>query len=251
MKQGQGVIVTDCKGAAVVANKLQSGFRRPRGRHSRIEHRILASIGDIHVQWMPSDLTAQQAAEAAPPAAYVSGNAEADLLAGQAVQEVPGLLPLLHLFRKAEAAARTFWSLFPAACSPLHRVQEDLDPARRRPERGVAELFPSQAKGASPPARETFLHQHLGVVREQTEAQDLPSCLAPPMNLWSGSIELMIIWATVCPSTIMSSCQQGLYAVNKVFMIGTHPCIITEGGIRMACRNYKRYVSTYQWKWRN
>eukprot|EP00971_Amphidinium_carterae_P051225 1008678-Amphidinium_carterae.1 len=45
--QGQGVVVTDCKGAAVVANKLKLGTRRPRGRHSRIERRILAAIGDI------------------------------------------------------------------------------------------------------------------------------------------------------------------------------------------------------------
>eukprot|EP00971_Amphidinium_carterae_P063602 1258786-Amphidinium_carterae.1 len=84
MKQGQGVMVSDCKGAAVVANKLQAALRRPRGRHSRIEHRILASIGDIQVQWMPGHITAQQAAEADLPAAYVSRNAEADLLAVQA-----------------------------------------------------------------------------------------------------------------------------------------------------------------------
>eukprot|EP00971_Amphidinium_carterae_P156613 3104397-Amphidinium_carterae.1 len=31
--QGQGVVVTDCKGAAVIANKLKLGLRRPRGRH--------------------------------------------------------------------------------------------------------------------------------------------------------------------------------------------------------------------------
>eukprot|EP00971_Amphidinium_carterae_P221228 4392094-Amphidinium_carterae.1 len=59
--QGQGVIVTDCKGAAVVANKLKLGLRRPRGRHSRVEHRIQAAIGDIEVQWMRSHQTAQQA----------------------------------------------------------------------------------------------------------------------------------------------------------------------------------------------
>eukprot|EP00971_Amphidinium_carterae_P100535 1988565-Amphidinium_carterae.1 len=45
--QGHGVVVTDCKGAAVVANKLKLGTRRPRGRHSRVEHRIQAAIGDI------------------------------------------------------------------------------------------------------------------------------------------------------------------------------------------------------------
>eukprot|EP00971_Amphidinium_carterae_P333846 6468831-Amphidinium_carterae.1 len=40
-------------------------------------------------------------------------------------------------------------------------------------------------------------------------------------------------------------------AVNGVYMVGTHPCIITERGIHMACRNCKRYVTTYQGKWRN
>eukprot|EP00971_Amphidinium_carterae_P254185 5046124-Amphidinium_carterae.2 len=52
--QGQGTVVTDCKGSAVVANKLKLGVRRPRGRHARLEHRIQAAIGDIRVQWMPS-----------------------------------------------------------------------------------------------------------------------------------------------------------------------------------------------------
>eukprot|EP00971_Amphidinium_carterae_P129284 2560748-Amphidinium_carterae.1 len=82
--QGQGVIVTDCKGAAVEANKLKLGLRRPRGRHSRVEHRIQAAIGDIEVQWVRSHQTAQQAEAAGLPAAYLTGNAEADLLAGSA-----------------------------------------------------------------------------------------------------------------------------------------------------------------------
>eukprot|EP00971_Amphidinium_carterae_P329798 6462485-Amphidinium_carterae.1 len=70
--------------AAVVANKLKLGLRKPRGRHSRVEHRIQAAIGDIEVQWMRSHQTAQQAEAAGLPAAYLTGNAEADLLAGQA-----------------------------------------------------------------------------------------------------------------------------------------------------------------------
>eukprot|EP00971_Amphidinium_carterae_P174566 3460417-Amphidinium_carterae.1 len=53
-------VVTDCKGAAVVANKLKNGLRRPRGRHSRIEHRLQEASGDIRVQWMPSHQAAQQ-----------------------------------------------------------------------------------------------------------------------------------------------------------------------------------------------
>eukprot|EP00971_Amphidinium_carterae_P300796 5976466-Amphidinium_carterae.1 len=110
--QGQGVVVTDCKGAAVVANKLKLGLRRPRGRHSRIEHRIQAAIGDISIQWMRSHQTAQQAEAADVPAAYVAGNADADLLAGKAVQDVQPLPPELGLFRRAAAAARSFWSLF-------------------------------------------------------------------------------------------------------------------------------------------
>eukprot|EP00971_Amphidinium_carterae_P005995 118173-Amphidinium_carterae.2 len=36
MQSGNGVVVTDCKGAAIVANKLKAGLRKPRGRHSRI-----------------------------------------------------------------------------------------------------------------------------------------------------------------------------------------------------------------------
>eukprot|EP00971_Amphidinium_carterae_P039210 770721-Amphidinium_carterae.1 len=88
MMDGSGVIVADCKGAAVVANKLKAGLRKPHGRHSRIETRILSSIGDIEVLWMRSHLTPQQAA-----AADQIGNAEADLLAGQAVQETLGLPP--------------------------------------------------------------------------------------------------------------------------------------------------------------
>eukprot|EP00971_Amphidinium_carterae_P048449 955018-Amphidinium_carterae.1 len=57
-----GITVTDCQGAAVVANKLKAGLCKPRGRHTRIEARILASIGDEQVQWMRSHLTPQQAA---------------------------------------------------------------------------------------------------------------------------------------------------------------------------------------------
>eukprot|EP00971_Amphidinium_carterae_P206322 4094192-Amphidinium_carterae.2 len=38
---------------------------------------------------------------------------------------------------------------------------------------------------------------------------------------------------------------------NKVFMIGPHLCIITAGRNRLACRNCKGYVSTYQKTWRN
>eukprot|EP00971_Amphidinium_carterae_P269103 5338674-Amphidinium_carterae.1 len=77
--------------------------------NSRVEHRIQAAIGDISVQWMRSHQTAQQAEAAGLPAAYVAGNAEADLLAGMAVQEVPDLPSELGLFRRAAAAARSFW----------------------------------------------------------------------------------------------------------------------------------------------
>eukprot|EP00971_Amphidinium_carterae_P351387 6492088-Amphidinium_carterae.1 len=43
----------------------------------------------------------------------------------------------------------------------------------------------------------------------------------------------------------------GQKAVHRVFMVGTHPCIITAGGTRMACKKCSRYVTTYQGKWRN
>eukprot|EP00971_Amphidinium_carterae_P325497 6455780-Amphidinium_carterae.1 len=134
MMDGPGVIVTDCKGAAVVANKLKAGHRRSRGPHARVETRILASIGDKQVQWMRSHLTAQQAADADLPAGYQSENAKADLLAGQAVREVPGLPPLLAFYRQAAAAARAFWSLFPSFSSPLKRVSEELDKSQRQQE---------------------------------------------------------------------------------------------------------------------
>eukprot|EP00971_Amphidinium_carterae_P004325 86336-Amphidinium_carterae.1 len=34
-------------------------------------------------------------------------------------------------------------------------------------------------------------------------------------------------------------------------MVGTHPCITTAGGTRMACKKCPRYVTIYQSKWRN
>eukprot|EP00971_Amphidinium_carterae_P182723 3625980-Amphidinium_carterae.1 len=52
MKHGNEVIVADCKGAGVVANKLKAGLRKPRWRHSHIAIRIRDAIGDIQVQWM-------------------------------------------------------------------------------------------------------------------------------------------------------------------------------------------------------
>eukprot|EP00971_Amphidinium_carterae_P044940 883544-Amphidinium_carterae.4 len=58
--QGHGIVVTDCKGAAVVANKLKAGLRAPRGRQSRLEARIRDSIGNIEVHWMRSQLFPRQ-----------------------------------------------------------------------------------------------------------------------------------------------------------------------------------------------
>eukprot|EP00971_Amphidinium_carterae_P103631 2051727-Amphidinium_carterae.1 len=116
MQSGHGVVVTDCKGAAIVANKLKAGIRKPRGRHSWTETRIKAAIGDKQVQWVRSHLTLEQAVKAGIPAAdHAYGhscNAEADLLTSQAVQESPeetlGLPPLLPLFTQAAEAARLF-----------------------------------------------------------------------------------------------------------------------------------------------
>eukprot|EP00971_Amphidinium_carterae_P083599 1654866-Amphidinium_carterae.1 len=75
---------------------------------------------------MRSHQTPQQAEAAGLPAAYLTGNAEADLLAGQAVQDVPPLPSELGLFRRAAAAARSLWSLFASACPKEHQVTEDL-----------------------------------------------------------------------------------------------------------------------------
>eukprot|EP00971_Amphidinium_carterae_P095252 1884340-Amphidinium_carterae.2 len=66
---------------------------------------------------MRSHLTPQQAAAADLPAAYVSGNAAAKLLAAQAVQETPGLPPLLALNSQAAATvARSGASFRLSAC---------------------------------------------------------------------------------------------------------------------------------------
>eukprot|EP00971_Amphidinium_carterae_P307918 6119410-Amphidinium_carterae.4 len=37
--------------------------------------------------------------------------------------------------------------------------------------------------------------------------------------------------------------------VNKVFMIGSHSCIMTEGRTRMACKDCKRYIPSYKGRW--
>eukprot|EP00971_Amphidinium_carterae_P324606 6451299-Amphidinium_carterae.1 len=64
MKQGPSIVATDCKGA-VVANKLQAGTLRPRGRHSRIEARICATMGNTQVQWMRA--TSPPSRQSKPP----------------------------------------------------------------------------------------------------------------------------------------------------------------------------------------
>eukprot|EP00971_Amphidinium_carterae_P012525 246685-Amphidinium_carterae.1 len=167
--QGQGVIVTDCKGAAVVANKLKLGLRKPRGRHSRVEHRILAAIGDIEVHWMRSHQTAQQAEAAGLPAAYLTGNAEADLLAGSAVQDVPPVPSDLGLFRRAAAAARSFWSLFASACPKEHLVEEDQVSQGRQPSFSrVAQIFAHSATGTSSVPRKSSFYTHLVVEDESS-----------------------------------------------------------------------------------
>eukprot|EP00971_Amphidinium_carterae_P139296 2760275-Amphidinium_carterae.1 len=61
---------------------------------------------------MRRHLTAEQAEAADIPAGYHANSAEADLLASDAVQEVPGLPPLLALLRRAAGGARSFWALF-------------------------------------------------------------------------------------------------------------------------------------------
>eukprot|EP00971_Amphidinium_carterae_P230812 4580292-Amphidinium_carterae.2 len=40
--------------------------------------------------------------------------------------------------------------------------------------------------------------------------------------------------------------EDGQEVVNRVFMVGTHPCLITHGGSRMTCKKCTRYVTTYK-----
>eukprot|EP00971_Amphidinium_carterae_P170228 3372619-Amphidinium_carterae.2 len=40
-------------------------------------------------------------------------------------------------------------------------------------------------------------------------------------------------------------------SVERVLKIGDHLCVITNSGMRVACRHCKRYVTTYKGKWRN
>eukprot|EP00971_Amphidinium_carterae_P188514 3741938-Amphidinium_carterae.1 len=60
--------------------------------------------------------------------------------------------------------------------------------------------------------------------------------------------ELVMIWTNLCTSKVVRS--HGQETVNRVFMIGTHPCIITAGGTRMACKKCMR-CGTTSGKWRN
>eukprot|EP00971_Amphidinium_carterae_P304210 6045356-Amphidinium_carterae.2 len=127
--------------------------------------------------------------------------------------------PLLSLFRKAAAAACTCWSLFPAACSPPHRVQDNLDPDRRWPKCfRAAGILPSAAEGTSSSARRFFCTRtwEWNGNRERLLQNPLRSrnYLAQSMN------ELMIIRTNVCPS--MTTLMDHPDAVNAVFMVGTH-----------------------------
>eukprot|EP00971_Amphidinium_carterae_P308816 6136422-Amphidinium_carterae.1 len=186
--QGQGVVVTDCKGAAVVANKLKLGLRKPRGRHSRVEHRIQTAIGDIEVQWMRSHQTPQQAEAAGLPAAYLTGNAEADLLAGQAVQDVPPVPPELGLFRRAAAAARSFWSLFASACPKEHLVNEDQESQLGKLSFSrVAQLFAQRTADTSSPSRRQSFYTHLA--GEDESSPFLEQGLTPEGGTAAGSLE--------------------------------------------------------------
>eukprot|EP00971_Amphidinium_carterae_P337245 6473970-Amphidinium_carterae.1 len=104
---------------------------------------------------MRSHQTPQQAEAAGLPATYLTGNAEADLLAGQAVQDAPPLPTELGLYRRAAAAARSFWSLFASACPSEHLAQEDQVSLHEKPSFSrVARLFAGRKADTSSP-----LHQ--------------------------------------------------------------------------------------------
>eukprot|EP00971_Amphidinium_carterae_P152019 3013172-Amphidinium_carterae.2 len=111
---------------------------------------------------MRSHQTAQQAEAAGLPATYLDGNAAADLLAGSAVQNVPDLPPELSLFRRAAAAARSFWSLFASACPAKHRVQEDqVSHSTKLSFSRVASLFGKRSTDTSSSMHGLTFYSHL------------------------------------------------------------------------------------------
>eukprot|EP00971_Amphidinium_carterae_P331646 6465359-Amphidinium_carterae.1 len=225
--QGQGVVVTDCKGAAVVANKLKNGLHRPRGGGGKaFLHRAQIAVTS---GYMPSHQTAQ---------------AEADLLAGQAEQEVQALPSELSLFRRAAAAARSFWSLFPAACSPPHKVQEDQVSLGRWPKfpKAVSLFsFPLQ-RTAQAPLREALFYKGTRKWMERENRFLHRWKLVNQIRLTRTLMFELMHHEEIdeCVSVVEDRQESS----NRVFMVGTHPCIITAGGTRMACKKCSRYVTS-------
>eukprot|EP00971_Amphidinium_carterae_P021911 432329-Amphidinium_carterae.1 len=249
--QGQGVIVTDCKGAAVVANKLKLGVRKPRGRHSRVEHRIQASIGDIEVQWMRSHQTAQQAEAAGLPAAYLAGNDAADLLVGSAVRDVPDLPPELSLFRRAAAAARSFWSLFASACPTQHRVpQHQTSQSNKLSFSRVASLLAKRAADTSSPSCGTTFYSHLAGVdgSAPVPGQCLP--LEEPEAAGMSGVDDTASDLDVRVDDEMDqrvpAIAEDLEVPGPTYRVGPHLCNRTNGDTRMTCKKCGRYVTSYK-----
>eukprot|EP00971_Amphidinium_carterae_P077935 1541811-Amphidinium_carterae.1 len=162
---------------------------------------------------MPSHQTAQQAASADLPAAYVSGNAEADLLAGRVV-------------------------LYPLSLACFVELPQRLAPTSQGPG-GPTEDTSSSVRGF-------LLPRHLEV-EEETETLSAPMETREPDQV-DEDLDVRVDEERNKRVAVVEDRQE---AIHRVFMVGTHPCIITAGGTRMACKKCSRYVTTYQGKWRN
>eukprot|EP00971_Amphidinium_carterae_P051252 1009134-Amphidinium_carterae.1 len=218
---------------------------------------------------MRSHQTAQQAEAAGLPAAYLAGNAAADLLAGSAVQDVPALPPTLSLFRRAAAAARSFWSLFASACPSEHLIQEDQVSHSRKPSFSrVASLFAPREADTSSPMRGRVFYSHL--------AGEDGSSILPAQHLPSGGgaadsdllatlpdqegVVMSGVVDTGCNLDVRvdESMDRNVPVVAEdpevfgtAYRVGPHTCHLTAGDTRMTCKKCGRYVTSYKGTWRN
>eukprot|EP00971_Amphidinium_carterae_P099020 1957999-Amphidinium_carterae.1 len=198
---------------------------------------------------MRSHQTAQQAEAAGLPAAYLTGNAEADLLAGSAVQDVPPVPTELGLFRGAAAAARSFWSLFASACPKEHLVKEDQVSQGRQPNFSrVAQFFSRRAADTSSDARKSAFYTHLA--GEDESSQMLVEGTASPSDVRvDDSMDRRVPVVEESPAAVATQLHAGGEDQDMaalVYRVGPHLCRLTNGDTRITCTKCERYVTTYK-----
>eukprot|EP00971_Amphidinium_carterae_P151566 3004684-Amphidinium_carterae.1 len=159
-------------------------------------------------------------------------------LRGRRCRKCQPYLLSLAFFAELRQQLTPVWSLFPAACSPPQKIQEDQVSQGRWPKLSKA------AGDTSSSARVTFLPRHPEVEEETELLLTAPMVTREPEQ------------ADEPNDVRVEEVMDDLEAVvedrqGTVNMVGTHPCIITAGGTRMACKKCSRYVATYQGKWRN